>query len=89
MENVSLAVFYVFFNMASSLGIVFSNKAVFAVFHFPFPFLLTIIHIVFTAFGMQIMAMVRSRPCTVHGHGAPCCGPAASYACTCCTVACN
>ena len=59
-SDAKTAVFYVLFNMASSLGIVFANKAVFAVFHFPYPFLLTLIHIAFTAVGMQVMAMVRS-----------------------------
>ena len=50
---------YIMFNIASSLSIVFANKAVFAVYHFPYPFLLTLIHIAFTAVGMQIMASVR------------------------------
>lgn len=57
-----MAVLYILFNMASSLGIVFANKAVFAVFHFPYPLLLTLIHISFTAVGMQFMAMVRMQP---------------------------
>jgi hypothetical protein len=66
MEGGTRAVVYILFNMASSLGIVFANKAVFAIFKFPFPFLLTLIHIVFTALGMQLMAMVR--------YPSPCCG---------------
>lgn len=68
--DTTTAALYVLFNMASSLGIVFANKAVFAVFHFPYPFLLTLIHIVFTALGMQVMAMVRLLLC------APPCLPA-------------
>jgi hypothetical protein len=61
MDNATKAVLYILFNMCSSLGIVFANKAVFAVFHFPYPFLLTLIHIIFTAVGMQVMASVRTR----------------------------
>jgi hypothetical protein len=59
MQGGTRAVLYILFNMAASLGIVFANKAVFAIFKFPFPVVLTLIHIIFTAFGMQIMSMVR------------------------------
>jgi hypothetical protein len=38
---------------------VFANKAVFAIYGFPYPVLLTWIHILFTAVGMHIMAAVR------------------------------
>lgn len=63
--DTATAALYVMFNIASSLGIVFANKAVFAVFHFPYPLMLTLIHICFTAVGMQVMAAVRSpRPNT-------------------------
>jgi hypothetical protein len=64
MDNATTAVLYILFNMASSLGIVFANKAVFAVFKFPYPFCLTLIHITFTAVGMQGMAAVRDASCT-------------------------
>jgi hypothetical protein len=47
------------FNVASALSIVFANKAVFAVFSFPFPVLLTWIHTIVTMVGMQLMCMVR------------------------------
>lgn len=55
------AVSYILLNVAASLAIVFSNKAVFAIFQFPYPFLLTLIHITFTAFGMRLLALVRPR----------------------------
>lgn len=52
-----LAWLYIIFNFASALGIVFANKAVFAVFQFPYPIGLTWIHSVFTMAGMQLMCM--------------------------------
>lgn len=53
-----LAWLYIIFNFASALGIVFANKAVFAIFQFPYPIGLTWIHSVFTMAGMQLMCMV-------------------------------
>jgi hypothetical protein len=57
-----LSALYVVFNMISAVGIVFANKAVFAIYKFPYPVLLTFVHIAFTALGMQIMAFVRLYP---------------------------
>eukprot|EP00887_Chlorella_sp_A99_P008012 scaffold12.g8012.t1 len=44
---------YGLLNIASATGIVFANKAVFAVFKFSFTYALTLIHTVTTLFGMQ------------------------------------
>eukprot|EP00892_Ulva_mutabilis_P003122 jgi/Ulvmu1/12810/UM097_0039.1 len=52
-----LAWLYIIFNFASALGIVFANKAVFAIFKFPYPIGLTWIHSLFTMAGMQLMCM--------------------------------
>jgi hypothetical protein len=59
MKSAVLAIAYILFNMVSAIGIVFANKAVFAVYNFPNPVLLTFIHIAFTAVGMHLMGMVR------------------------------
>lgn len=57
-----LAWLYIIFNFASALGIVFANKAVFAIFSFPYPIGLTWIHSIFTMAGMQLMRMVSVIP---------------------------
>lgn len=46
--------FYLFFNAASSIGIVFANKIVFQTYNFKFGTLLTLIHFVFTFLGLEI-----------------------------------
>lgn len=57
-----LAWLYIVFNFASALGIVFANKAVFAIYLFPYPIGLTWIHSIFTMAGMQLMRAVSVRP---------------------------
>lgn len=46
--------FYLFLNAASSIGIVVTNKLVFQVYKFKYGTLLTFIHFVFTAVGLEI-----------------------------------
>lgn len=45
--------FYLFLNAASSIGIVFTNKLVFQTYNFKYGTLLTFIHFVFTALGLE------------------------------------
>lgn len=45
---------YLFFNAASSIGIVFANKVVFQTYKFKFGTLLTLIHFVFTFLGLEV-----------------------------------
>jgi hypothetical protein len=52
---------YILCNVASALSIVFANKAVFAIFQFPYPVFLTLIHTAFTMVGTHLMSMVRIR----------------------------
>lgn len=46
--------FYLFFNAASSIGIVFTNKLVFQMYNFKFGTLLTLIHFIFTYLGLEV-----------------------------------
>jgi hypothetical protein len=57
-----LAPLYIMFNVASALSIVFANKAVFAVYRFPYPVYLTVMHTAFTAVGTHFMAKVSHPP---------------------------
>jgi solute carrier family 35 protein E3 len=45
---------YLFLNASSSIGIVFANKVVFQIYNFKFGTLLTLIHFVFTALGLEV-----------------------------------
>lgn len=51
-----LAPLYILFNVVAALSIVFANKAVFAVYRFPYPVYLTVIHTAFTTVGTHLMA---------------------------------
>ena len=67
MELSIRTLFYIFLNWVSGVGIVFANKAVFVLFNFKSPIALTLIHLLFTALGMRLMAQVRGcwcLPCT-------------------------
>jgi hypothetical protein len=52
------ALIYACFNVASASGIVFANKAVFAVHHFNFTYTLTLTHTLVTVLGMWAFARV-------------------------------
>ena len=58
-SNSFLAPLYILFNVVAALSIVFANKAVFAVYRFPYPVYLTVIHTAFTTVGTHFMATVR------------------------------
>ena len=63
--NTYLAPLYILFNVVAALSIVFANKAVFAVYRFPYPVYLTVIHTAFTTVGTHLMATVRYFPSSV------------------------
>lgn len=70
--NSHLAPLYILFNVVAALSIVFANKAVFAVYRFPYPVYLTVIHTAFTTVGTHFMAMVRSLCVRACGRTLPC-----------------
>lgn len=59
MASSSRAMLYIFFNVAVAVSIVFVNKAIFVVYAFNFPIALTLLHLVFTAFGLRVLASMR------------------------------
>ena len=50
------AVVYTLFNISVGCGIVFANKAVFAIYNFKFVYALTLVHTVVTMIGMWLFA---------------------------------
>ena len=66
---------YAAFNTLAAVGITFANKAVFAVFHFNYVYLLTLIHALATVAGMH------GKPCHITSSMCISCGTGTDGGC--------